>query len=156
MEELNRKIPQLPWIVATIGIILAGYFFLSTSKVNTEIIDRQSELDAYQLKLEQFKKLESAYGHGSDRYYANKHLLILKTGGEEDKFTIFWDSEEKKDAKTTMSVPRNSDITSDWASKFNNHTADVVVKSGKSTGCYFLTFSDNVSDDKFQVLVVVK
>ena len=156
MEELNRKIPQLPWIVATIGIIIAGYFFLSTSKVNTEIIDRQSELDAYQLKLEQLKKLETVYGRASDRYYADKSLLILKTGGKEDRFTIFWDSEGKKDATTTMSVPRNVDLTANWANKFNNHTADVVVKSGKSTGCYFLTFSDNVSDDKFQVLVVVK
>ena len=110
------------------------------------------------MRLEQCEKLKSVYGHGSDKYYADKSVLILKTEGKEGRFNIFWDPGEKKDAQTTMSVPRNVDFTADWASKFDKHThvADVVVKSGKSTGCYFLTFSDNVSDDKFQVLVIVK
>ena len=76
MEELNRKIPQLPWIVATIGIIIAGWFFLSASKINAELNDSQCEADAYKLKLEQYKKLETVYGHGSDRYYANQPLFF--------------------------------------------------------------------------------
>ena len=161
MEELNRKIPQLPWIVAAIGIIIAGYFFLSTSKVNTELNDRQCELDAYNLRLEQYKKLETVYGHGSERYYAKQPILILRPEGAEGKITIFWDNSNltlPEGTRATATKKHSDKIEAKWEDKFDikTHLSNVIVKPRNKTGCYPITFTDNVSDDKFQVLVVVK
>ena len=158
MEELNKKIPQLPWIIAVVGIVVAGWFFLSASKVNTEISDRQCELNAYNLKLAQYKKLEAIYGHGSDKYYADKPLLILKPEGEEKKIIVYCgDIVDKTKQHAIVNEPTKS-ITAEWLSWYGaeNSLIALSVKPGNKTGCYPIDFTNNVNDDKFQVLVVVK
>lgn len=160
MEELNKRLPQLPWIVTAVGVVIAGWFFFSAIKIGADIVDRQSEITACNMTIEQCKRLERVYGRGSARYYADRPMLILKAGGLEGKVTIFWDDSviavpKGKSARANMS--RDSTVESRWADKFNaEHLADVIVKPGNSAGCYPLTFTDNISDDKFQVLVVIK
>ena len=156
MEELNRKVPQLPWIVAAIGIIIAGYFFLSASKISTEILNHQNELDAYNLKLAQYKKLEETYGHGSDKYYADKPLLILKPEGDKGKFKIYLDFEGKEKVARWACSENSKGITIKWGEPFKNNMTDLFVTPGKQVGSYLITLTENTSDDKFQVLVVVK
>ena len=158
MEELNRKIPQLPWIVAVIGIAVAGYLFLDVNEVRTEIIERQSELDTYRLKLEQYTKLEAIYGHGSEKYYADKPLLILQPEGEEKKIIVYCgDIVDKTKQHAIVNEPTKS-ITAEWLSWYGveDSLIDLSVKPGNKTGCYPIDFTNNVNDDKFQVLVVVK
>ena len=160
MEELNKKIPQLPWIIAVVGIVVAGYFFLSASKISTEILNNQNELDAYNLKLAQYKKLEAIYGHSSYRYYAKQPMLILRTAGNEGRIVVFWDSSDLTVPDGTIpTIKQVTKLEAKWAEGWygeGNHLSDLIVTPGKSAGCYPVTFTNNVSDDKFQVLVVVK
>lgn len=163
MEELNKNVPQLPWIVTIIGIAVAGYFFLSASKISTEILNHQNELDAYNLKLAQYKKLEETYGYGSKRYYAKQPILILKTAGNEGKIVVFWDSSNLPVPKGTESAirfnfERDTSVDAEWAKDWygDGHLTDLIVTPRKNAGCYPVTFTNNLNDDKFQVLVVVK
>ena len=162
MEELNKKIPQLPWIVATIGIIIAGWFFLSASKINAELNDRQCEVAVYKLKLEQYKTLETVYGRASDRYYAKQPILILRPEGAEGKITIYWNTSNVKipdGIEPTAIRSPDINIEASWAGGWygdENNLTDLVVTPGKNTGCYPISFTNNLDDDKFQVLVVVK
>ena len=149
MEELNKKIPQLPWIIAVVGIVVAGWFFLSASKVNTEISDRQCELNAYNL-------MEAIYGRGSDRYYADKPVLILRTEGDENSIIIFWENSNIESSDIIMDHPN---IVARWQEGWfgeKNHLTKAIVTPGKNSGCYPVTFTNNLNEDKFQVLVVVK
>lgn len=155
MGELNKRLPQLPWIVAAVGAVIAVYFFFSAIKINNEILDCQNEIDAYDLKLGQFEDLEDVYGYASEKYHAKQPVLILKTEGPDGTFTVYWDREGED---PTASLNHPPAINAEWMGRFDSekHLADVKVTPGNTAGCYPITFSDDVSTDTFQVLIVVK
>lgn len=154
VRVLAKRLPQ----ILTAAAILATVFLLySANQKNVETRMAQEKLDLLNTKLEHYRKLENSYGHASERYYADKPVLILKTEGAEEKFKIYWDSEGKKDSFASWTCPENGKgITVKWGDAFEDHLADLFVTPGKQAGGYVITLTDNISDDTFQVLVIVK
>ena len=95
------------------------------------------------------------YGHASDDYYADQPVLVLKEDGPAGRITVCWKKSSEENA--TALLASNKGITAEWAGEFDEktHLADVVVTPGKA-GSYFLYFSNQLDDDKFQVMVIVR
>ena len=144
---------------------LCAFFFYSANDYAAKAQIEQNKLDALNWKAEQYKKLEALYGGDkTSDYYAARPIVILNTEGEEKQVDIYWNTQGKQppEGKSLTSaidtVSHGEVFTVKWGPFFDKetHLSYVTVTPGKNVGWYPLTFSNNVDDRTFQVLIVVK
>lgn len=162
MDKLNEK---YLWAVTALAMALCAFFFYSAVRYSSDAQLEQEKLDALNLKAAQYKKLEEFYGGDkTSDYYAVRPIVILDTEGEEKQVDIYWNTQGKqppegKGLTSAIDTVSHDDVfTVKWGPFFDEgtHLSYVAVTPGKNVGWYPLTFSNNVDDRTFQLLIVVK
>ena len=162
MDKLNEK---YLWAVTALAMVLCVFFFYSAERYSADAQIEQEKLDALNWKAEQYKKLEELYGGDkTSDYYAFRPIVILDTEGEEKQVDIFWNPQGKqppggKEPTSSIDTGKHGDVfTVKWGPLFDaeTHLSYVAITPGKNVGWYPLTFSNNVDDRTFQLLIVVK
>lgn len=113
----------------------------------------QKEQAQTKKELDRFSELSKLCGYGTDNFFADKYILVLKKS-ETKNVAVHW----KADASGSVSWD-NSDTgkaTCKWADEWSDSTTIDVIVTGQSSGYSILTFTNDVNDDTFDVLVIVK
>lgn len=159
------------------AVIAAGYFYCDASNgwrlssyyehrmqtVQSELEDAQSELENAQSKLrnaqselkdaqrelEKVSDLIDRYGYGSERYYADKSVVVLSVNQTKD-IPIY----ANMDATLYYTLSNSSGISGKWSQEWSDHKTTMQI-TGRSAGYYTVEFTTDADSTSFEVLVIV-
>ena len=148
---------KIAWLVAAVGIIASIILQDKASTNETELLNIQKDLKVTEAKLEKYRDFLTDYGYASESYYAEKAAVFIDKNSEV-KLPIYCSLLQKTDDGAFVEDPDNKGLfTMSWENKFDiNRKANLIIKSGDSSGCATLKFTNTVNSDSFEVLVVVK
>lgn len=147
---------KIAWAIAAVVVIAA---LLTLNKVKAheiELSNLQEQIQSNEDKLEKYRDFMADYGYASASYYAEKAIVFVDRNSEA-KISIYCDL-LSKDLKTSMNKIEGAKLIDiKWESKFNkDHKANVIINAGDTPGYSTIHFTNEVNDDSFDILVVVK
>lgn len=120
-------------------------------KANEQLEQVKENFDYLKEEYSQFMELlDKPYGYGSENYYSNKDIVVMKEGDTE-KISIYGT------ISTTyvLDYYPNSGIDCKWGkTHFSNNKEDVTI-TAYTAGVYTISFWNEKNKDKFNVLVIV-
>lgn len=122
---------------------------LSTAE---EMLDQvQKEQVQTKKELDSLSELSNLCSYGTDNYFADKYILVLSKS-ETKNVAIHWNGS----GTMTRHDSDTGKATCKWADDWTDNTTIDVIVTGQSSGYSILTFTNDVDDDTFNVLVIVK
>ncbi len=183
---------KMPWLVTGVAALIAVFCFVQTGnaqkeldQINRSLSETHQQLDDATDKLSEVSKriddknesadiagkiinlFRATYGHGSDSFYADTPMVILKAGGEARKFTVYFNPNGKGGTVQPVTIDRAidarclskwcSDISCQWSSEaWSDHKKDFFVTPGKTRGYNIIHFMNDADNNSFDVLIIVK
>ena len=120
-------------------------------EASNKVEQARKEMDS----IKPMAKLYETYGGKHDgSYYANFPVIVLQKGGKTKNIPIHFES----NGTLSSSCPEQSKtgIYGKWTDALDGWQATFSVTSGSERGCYPIRFSNDVNNEAFDVLVVVK
>ena len=151
-DESKRTIDKPLRIIAGLALLIVCCLFGAMSSASHRLTVAQQEWDNIRPTFERYSDIEKHFGVGSSSYYASKKIVFLESGGSSDKFVVYW---KEYDGKHHANLSYSTNVSIEW-SAFNGGKSDFKVTSGKNKGYYPLKFANDLNDDKFDVLVIVR
>lgn len=119
------------------------------------------------LAAQMIELMRRTYGRASDSFYASSPMVILKAGGEARKLNVHFNPTGNGGSAKFMTLDYavdarclnrwSRDIDVNWSSDaWSDHKKDVIIAPGKTRGYNIIHFFNDVTNDSFDVLVVVK
>lgn len=121
---------------------------LEATKLDLEAA--QFSLEVTQSELEKLSDLQGLYGYGSENYYAEQSVVVLKEN-ESKEVAIYCTIYNESLYRTNSSY---SGISSVWGKEWSEHKIQLTI-TGKLAGFYTIKFTLEKSSDSFEILVIV-
>lgn len=148
MKDFNDK---LPWLVTAIALVAFIYCIYQGSNYKHSAENLQKEMKISDVRRAQYDKLEKNYGHASNSFYTTKPIVVLQSGGNSDKISVYYDAP----SGTAIYDKGTADLKLEW-SPWNGDWCDCTITSGASVGNYTVIFKNKENAETFNVLVIVK
>lgn len=114
---------------------------LDLEQIRNDIVEMQMEL-------EQYDGLEELYGYGSENYYAEERVVIMKTSASRDLMIY-----ANINGKIRFHGP-GAGISCKWGEWAGGHRIPLTI-TGNSEGVYTIKFTNDKNSDSFEILVIV-
>lgn len=146
-----------PWIAAAGAVLLAAASFSYAHSSQAALDEIAQEAKELKSQASKYDYISNSFGYGSSAYYADIPVLVLSKDGDEGEIPVYWSN--WGNAQTTeldAKISSSKDIHVEWANEVTNQRRNAVVTSGSESGAYIVHFSNEKTNDAFDVLVVVE
>ena len=146
-----------------------------TNRQTDDAADKLSEISkrlddqsgSTKIAAQMIELMRRTYGRASDSFYASSPMIILKAGGKARKLNVYFNPNGKSGSAKCATLDRavdarclnrwSRDIDVNWSGDaWNDHKKDIIITPGKTRGYNIIHFFNDVTNDSFDVLVVVK
>lgn len=153
-------------IISCLGMF---YFYSQSNTLNTQLEEKKSQiakdseeisklekeksrLNGLLLTIDQFLSSEDA-GRASKNYYASEKIIFLRTSDGETSFSVTCNYNRQYTAY--LQLDNNKYATCRWDGQFDANNVVKVIVSPMQPGIETVTFTNDVSDESFRVLICV-
>ncbi len=147
---------KIAWGVAAVAVIAALFLHNKIGTKQVELGNLKSQIQANQERMTNYGNFTADYGYGSDSYYADKAVVFVNKNSEV-KLPIYCDQFKTKEDHVSCNCADGKGLVDlKWESSFDkNHKANVIITTGDNAGYATIKFTNTMSSDNFEVLVVV-
>lgn len=117
-------------------------------QVQLDLEQTRNDFVEMQMELEQYDGLEKLYGYGSENYYAEERVVIMKTSASRDLMIY-----ANINGKIRFDGP-GAGISCKWGEWAGGHRIPLTI-TGNSEGVYTIKFTNDKNSDSFEILVIV-
>ena len=136
--------------ILTVAFFLAAVSFCGQlNHLREKEKSARLELEQVKSELERYDGLGEVYRYGSENYYADQSVVILRKG--ESKEAVIYANEPED---TVFSMKTDTGVTSKWSQKWVDNKTRITI-TGDSIGHYTILFTNDQNSDSFEILVIV-
>lgn len=146
---------KLPIIVTVVAILVAIIFYQSGAPVRDEIASLQAYKQVLDKQMKIYDDINKNYGAASKDFYSSKSVVVLHGKGATATIPVYW--AKSTEAGISHDNLSNEILTCKWGSwRNNNHWIDLTINSKVDSGYETITFSNDLNNETFKVLVIVR
>ena len=138
-------------------MIAAVFLHNNMDSKQVELGKLKNQIQANQERIINYNRFVSDYGRGSETYYSEKSVVFVNRNSE-FKLPIYCAQFRTQEDRAFWNCDDgNGLINLKWEAPFDkDHKANLIITTGDKVGCATIKFTNTMSNDNFEVLVVVQ